>query len=175
MLSKSAEYALRALHALAFEPGGGPVPSSRLADRAGVPENYLSKVLHRLEQEGVVASRRGPGGGFTLGRDPAAVRLADVIRPFDDTVLRRDCLLGRPECRDDSPCAAHDRWLEVAGRVRRFFRETSLDDLGPPAAGGDGRTAPADEAPADTETTDGGAPGGGPRASDPRDEAREAT
>lgn len=132
MLSKSAEYALRALHALAFEPSDGPVPSTLLAERVGVPENYLSKLLHRLEQEGVVASRRGRGGGFTLGRDPSAVTLADVIRPFDDTVLRRHCLLGRPECRDDSPCAAHDEWLEVAGRVRRFFLETTLEELGPP-------------------------------------------
>lgn len=173
MLSKSAEYALRALHALAFEPGEGPVPSARLADRAGVPENYLSKVLHRLEQEGVVTSRRGPGGGFTLGRDPTAVSLADVIRPFDDTVLHRRCLLGRPECRDDSPCAAHERWLEVAGRVRRFFEETSLDDLAPPAYDGAAHTGPAAEAAAGPEITDdGAAPGRGAAPSDPRDGAR---
>lgn len=173
MLSKSAEYALRALHALAFEPGDAPVPAARLADRAGVPENYLSKVLHRLEQEGVVASRRGPGGGFTLGREPAALSLADVIRPFDETVLRRHCLLGRPECRDDAPCAAHDRWLEVAGRVRRFFLETSLEDLGPPACAGDGPAAPAVAAEAGPEITDdGGAPGRGASTSDTRDGGR---
>jgi Rrf2 family iron-sulfur cluster assembly transcriptional regulator len=158
MLSKSAEYALRALQALAFEPGDGPVPSARLADRAGVPENYLSKVLHRLEQEGVVTSRRGPGGGFTLGRDPAAVALADVIRPFDDTVLDRRCLLGRPECRDDSPCAAHERWLEVAGRVRRFFEETSLEELGPPAAGAAGAAAAVPLADDDGERFGGAGP-----------------
>lgn len=172
MLSKSAEYALRALHALASEPGGGPVPSARLADRAGVPENYLSKVLHRLEQEGVVTSRRGPGGGFTLGRDPAAIRLADVIRPFDDTVLGRDCLLGRPECSDDSPCAAHEQWLEVAGRVRRFFLETSLDDLGPPVPGREAHTVPAGGAAARPEIADGDDPGRGAAPSDPSDVAR---
>lgn len=138
MLSKSAEYALRALHCLTFMPGSRPVPSDELARRVGVPENYLSKLLRRLREEGVVEARRGRGGGFSLARAPGAIALADVVRPFDDTVLGRHCLLGRPECRDDAPCAAHEEWLEVAGRVRRFFGETTLEDLGPPAAGGPG-------------------------------------
>lgn len=148
MLSKSAEYALRAVHCLAFLPGTDPVPATRLAERVGVPENYLSKLLHRLQQEGVVSSQRGRGGGFSLTRRPGAVSLGEVIRPFDDSVVRRRCLLGRPECRDDAPCAAHEEWLEVAGRVRRFFRETTLADLGAPAIGvgapGDGKGAQAD-------------------------------
>lgn len=134
MLSKSAEYALRALHCLAYLPGGSPVPAARLAEHVDVPENYLSKLLHRLQQEGILRSRRGRGGGFSLARRPGAIALADVVRPFDSGVVRRHCLLGRPECRDDAPCAAHEEWLEVAGRVRRFFDETTLADLGPPPA-----------------------------------------
>lgn len=136
MLSKSAEYAIRAVHRLAFSPLQEPVTASRLAERIGVPANYLSKLLYRLQQEGVVESSRGRGGGFSLVREPAGIPLAEVIEPFDEEILRRNCLLGRPECRDDSPCAAHGEWLEVAGRLRRFFRETSIEDLGPPTGDG---------------------------------------
>lgn len=135
MLSQSAEYALKALHRLAHLPDTGPVPAARLATHVGVPENYLSKLLHRLQQEGVVTSKRGRGGGFSLARRPEAIALADVVGPFDADLLERECLLGRPECRDDAPCAAHESWREVTGRVRRFFEETTLADLGPPEAG----------------------------------------
>ena len=132
MLSKSAEYAIRALHRLAFARGEGPVTTAELARRVEVPESYLSKLLHRLQQEGVVVSQRGRGGGFELARPPGRVTLAEVVAPFDD-VMERRCVLGRPECRDDAPCAAHEAWKEAVDELRDFFRETSLEELGPPA------------------------------------------
>lgn len=135
MLSKSAEYAIQAVHRLAFVSHPGPVPASELAERVGVPANYLSKLLDTLRKEGLVEATRGRGGGFSLAREPSDISLAEVIEPFDDDLLQRRCLLGRPECRDEAPCTVHGRWLEVAGALRRFFRETSVEDLGPPARG----------------------------------------
>ena len=135
MLSKSAEYALRALHCLAHVGGGGPVTTARLAERVGVPENYLSKLLHRLQKEGVVLSRRGRGGGFALARPPGEIPLAEVVEPFDD-VMERRCLLGRSECRDDDPCAAHEAWRGAVAGLRDFFLGTSLEDLGAPTGDG---------------------------------------
>lgn len=133
MLSKSAEYAIRALHRLALAHGEGPVATAELAGEVGAPESYLSKLLHRLRQEGVVVSQRGRGGGFQLARPPGRVTLAEAVEPFDD-VMERRCLLGRPRCRDDAPCAAHDAWREAVDELRTFFAETSLEDLGPSTA-----------------------------------------
>ena len=131
MLNRSAEYALRAAHLLAHGAAEGRTTSGELAEALDLPPNFLSKLLNRLRQEGVLESRRGPQGGFRLARPADEVTLAEVVEPFDDVVRDRQCLLGRPECRDDSPCAAHERWKELAGRVERFFRETTLEDLGP--------------------------------------------
>lgn len=138
MLSKSAEYAVRALHRLALVHGEGPVTTAELAGRVGAPASYLSKLLHRLQQEGLVHSQRGRGGGFELARPPGRVTLAEIVEPFDD-VMERRCVLGRPECRDDAPCAAHEAWRDAVGELRTFFRETSLEDLGAPGADGAGR------------------------------------
>lgn len=132
MLSKSAEDALRAAHLLAHRAPGTPVPAGELARLLDLPENSLSKLLHRLQREGLLASRRGPTGGFSLVRRPEEVTLAEVVRPFDDIADERECLLGRSECRDESPCAAHGDWREVQQTVRRFFRDTTLAELGPP-------------------------------------------
>lgn len=130
MLNRSAEYALRAVHLLAHAPPEGRTTAAELAEALDLPANFLSKLLNRLRQEGIVTSRRGPHGGFRLARPADEVTLAEVVRPFDDVVRDRQCLLGRPECRDDAPCAVHDRWKELAGRVERFFGETTLEDLG---------------------------------------------
>ncbi|HEX8906653.1 MAG TPA: Rrf2 family transcriptional regulator, partial [Longimicrobiaceae bacterium] len=68
MLSKTAEYALRALLVLARRGarGGAAVRAEEIADAVGAPRNYMSKTLHALAKQGFVASARGPLGGFTL-------------------------------------------------------------------------------------------------------------
>ena len=68
MLSSSAEYALKATHLLASAPGDGRRTAAELAEALDLPPNFLSKLLNRLRQEGVLESRRGPSGGFLLAR-----------------------------------------------------------------------------------------------------------
>ena len=133
VLSKSAEDALRAVHLLAHLSSDEPVKAGTIAAALDLPENSLSKLLHRLQREGLLTSRRGPAGGFSLSRESGSIPLADVIAPFDDLVEERYCLLGRPECRDESPCAAHEAWREVQEDLIEFFRGTTLADLGPPS------------------------------------------
>lgn len=129
VLSQTAEYALRAVLALAAEPDGRPLGAARLAGRLQIPQNYLSKTLHQLARAGVLESNRGKLGGFRLSRPPSRVTLLEVVTPFDDMSGRRVCLLGRPVCSDHAPCAAHRRWKAVTDRTAEFFRETTLADL----------------------------------------------
>lgn len=131
MLNSSAEYALKAVHLLARyrSRSDGHRSSEELAEALDLPANFLSKLLGRLREEGILESRPGPRGGFRLAREPGRVTLVEVVEPFDDVVRDRQCLLGRPECRDDAPCAAHESWRELGDRIERFFRETTLADL----------------------------------------------
>ena len=128
MLSQTAEYALRAVLSLAADPGG-QLGAAQLADRLGVPRNYLSKTLHQLARSGVLESTRGKSGGFRLARDAARITLLEVVQPFDDISGKRVCLLGRPVCSDHAACPAHQKWKAVSDRNADFFRETTLADL----------------------------------------------
>jgi Rrf2 family protein len=81
-LSKSGSYALRALIYIA-EPGeDGPLRVAEIAAALDVPRNYLSKLLHRLTQAGVLQSGRGPRGGFSLAHRPESLSLRDPITDF---------------------------------------------------------------------------------------------
>ena len=129
MLTQTAEYALRAVLAVAADRGGQPVGAARLATALGIPQNYLSKTLHQLARAGVLESTRGKSGGFRLARPPEKISLLDVVSPFDDVTGRQTCLMGRPVCSDQTACAAHERWKRVAEATAQFFRETTVADL----------------------------------------------
>jgi len=129
MLSQTAEYALRTVLLIAARQEAATVSVEEIAAELGVPRNYLSKTLHQLARAGVLASARGPGGGFRLAMPASRLRLSRVIEPFDDLAGGRRCLLGRPACTDRSPCMAHERWKVVAEGVASFFRDTTVADL----------------------------------------------
>ena len=128
MLSQTAEYALRAVLFLA-DRGGVPASVDEIAASLGIPRNYLSKTLHRLAAEGVLASARGRGGGFRLAVDPRRLTLLRIVGPFDRLTGERRCLLGRPVCSDRGPCPAHHQWRTVSEQVAAFFRERTVADL----------------------------------------------
>ncbi len=129
ILSQTATYALRAALCLAESDARGPVRVDDIAESLDVPRNYLSKILHALARGGVLVSTRGPGGGFQLSRPARETTLSAVIEHFDAFPTTTACLLGRGECSDLDPCAAHHHWKSVSLSVIRFFDETSLADL----------------------------------------------
>ena len=129
MLSQTAEYALRAVLYLAEQPHARPVRVEEIGGALDIPANYLSKTLATLVRSGVLASLRGPHGGFRLAVAPRDLPLLRVVAPFDDIGARRHCLLGNAECSDRSACSAHQAWKETSARVERFFRETTVADV----------------------------------------------
>ncbi len=127
ILPQTAEYALRAtLHIASRHPES--VRVSELSAAVNAPANYLSKTLNQLARAGVLASTRGPAGGFRLRREPSRVSLAQVVAVFVGGAPRR-CLLGTGQCGTNPQCAVHERWKPLAGELDDFFRRTTLGDV----------------------------------------------
>lgn len=131
MLSKTAQYALRAVAYLARNGAGAPrpIPIHEIAAVLDVPRNYLSKVLHTLARAGVLGSTRGPHGGFWVAVAHDELTLADVIAPFDDLGGPNRCLLRDRRCDPATPCIAHHEWQGIAGLAHSFFATTTLAAL----------------------------------------------
>jgi Rrf2 family protein len=128
VLTKTAEYALRAVIHLAQHRDEWPIPGNQVAERAGIPAKYLSKVLGDLVRAGVLTSSRGKRGGFGMVRSPGKTHLSEILAPFEQCEIRR-CPFGNTECSDSKPCLAHDRWKKVVAAEREFFRKTSIYDV----------------------------------------------
>ena len=93
MLSKTAEYALRAAVWLARYPDQAH-SADDLAERTKVPRRYLHKVLQDLVRAELVRSQSGPGGGYTLAKQPAKVTILDVVNAVAPLERIRACPLG---------------------------------------------------------------------------------
>ena len=153
MLSRTAEYALRALSTLAALPPDSRVQVKGISDQSGVPRNYLGKILGQLGRAGIVLGDRGRGGGFTLARPASSITAYDIVSVFDDLRVEQQCLLSGRMCGDPDECSAHARWSHVLDTYEAFLRDTTLAELGGgqggcgdaaprPSSSGDGVTRP---------------------------------
>ena len=130
MLSATSEYALRALTRLAQLSRNEVMLGRDLARDAGVPQQYLAKIMLALRNAGLVLATRGTGGGYMLLRPADAVHLIDVVSLFEGPSTWPSCLLraGR-QCNSKNPCAAHVHWGKVRDGYLEFLERTTLFDI----------------------------------------------
>ena len=127
MLSQTATYALQAMAFLATHKDEGPILSQTISKEMKIPKNFLSKILNRLVQEGLIQSIRGTGGGFVLARDPSEISMRDVVALFMKLDDYKKCFLGLHSC--DGSCALHPRWKAIAEQIEAMLDETTIDKV----------------------------------------------
>ena len=129
MLSSTSDYALRAILVLAQAEHGQPMRAAAIARATGSPANYRGKTLNALAKAGLVASARGPMGGFTLLVPADKLSLARIVDCFEETRPNTRCLLGNRPCDGRHPCRAHVRWNAVLAARRSALADTTVADL----------------------------------------------
>jgi Rrf2 family protein len=127
MFSQTAEYALRAMSSLALH-AGERVSSGQLAEETKVPPDYLAKVLQLLARSGLVAGRRGVGGGYTLTRDPGKIKLIEVVNAVEKIEPITTCPLGLPN-HGPNLCPLHKKMDEAARAIIKIFDDVTLAEM----------------------------------------------
>lgn len=129
MLSKSCEYGLRAMLYLASHDHTGYVSIGTISEDLDISFPFLTKILQKLNDAGLLTSQRGPKGGVALTTSADEVTLYDIVVAIDGDELFEECVLGLPGCGEARPCPLHDHWAEERDRVEQLFRNTSLAKL----------------------------------------------
>lgn len=129
MISKTAEYALRAVVHLA-SPASETASQTlgQIAEATQVPAGYLSKVLQQLSRTGIVSSQRGLGGGFQLARSPQELTVYDVVQPVDPIERIDACPLGLKE-HECGLCPLHATLDAAAANLETAFRSATIAQL----------------------------------------------
>ena len=127
MLSQTVEYALRAATFMAAAPDD-PQTVEQIAAATRVPVAYLAKVMQQLVRGGIVASRRGVGGGFTLAKDPARLRILEIVQAVDPIQRITTCPLGLA-AHGLRLCPLHRRLDDALAATERAFAATTLAEV----------------------------------------------
>lgn len=127
LISRTAEYALRAVIWLIQEPARSQT-TRQIATGTRTPPDYTSKVLQALAKAGLVRSQRGLGGGFQFAGDPAQVTVLEVINAVDPLERIHTCPLGL-KAHGKNLCPLHCGMNEAATQIEAMFAKARLVDL----------------------------------------------
>lgn len=104
--------------------------AQQIAAETGVPLPTVAKLLKTLARDGLVTSVRGAGGGYTLGREPAGITVADMIQAVEGPIALTSCVdEADDECGIEALCPMHGHWSTVNTAVRTALSTVSLADM----------------------------------------------
>lgn len=131
MISQKARYALRALIALA---GTGSLMIAEIAEQQRIPRKFLEQILLDLKRQGIVASRRGRLGGYTLLARPDQITFGRILRLIDGPIAPLPCLSRIayrrcPDCKNEATCEIRRVFAGVAESARAVLDRTTIAEV----------------------------------------------
>lgn len=131
-ITQKRKYALRAV----FELGkhyrdSNQVKLARIAETQAIPLRFLEVIMAELKPSGLVASKRGYQGGYTLLRHPKEITVGDIFRFMDDAQPedRCDACDVREQCPLHGDCAFMPMWERVQDAIYNVYDKTTIQDL----------------------------------------------
>lgn len=131
MFSKSCEYGIKALIYIAnYSIKDKRVNIGSVAEAIDSPTAFTAKILQRLVKGGIVDSRKGPHGGFSITKERISViTLKEVVTIIDGDSVYNGCGLGLEECNEEKPCPLHKKFNPVRDKLTVMLEQTTLEDL----------------------------------------------
>lgn len=127
-LTTKGRYAVTALLDLAIHGNEGPVNLADISQRQGISLSYLEQLFAKLRRSELVCSIRGPGGGYRLGKQAQAIRIAQIIDAVNESVDATKCK-GQGNCQQGETCLTHHLWQDLSEQIHDFLANISLADL----------------------------------------------
>ncbi len=130
LLTKSSKYGLRAVLYLAAkcEPGKR-FGTKIIAKELQLPEAFLGKIMQTLVRNKVIASVKGPNGGFYIEPKALLYPVIKIIEAIDGTDLFHSCGMGLQECNDEKPCPIHHEYGPLRDGFLKILSEKTIGDF----------------------------------------------
>jgi Rrf2 family protein len=134
MLTKKGKYGLKALIALADLPPGETAFSGEIALANQIPKKFLDTILLELRNAGIVRSRKGPAGGYSLSRPASDIRIGHAIRVIDGPLAPIRCASRTAyeaceDCADPATCLVRKAMTEVRDAMAEILDGLTLEHL----------------------------------------------
>jgi Rrf2 family protein len=125
------DYALKTILDLTFHYERKAVRIEEIAQRQDIPKKFLEQILLKLKQGGFVASKRGPGGGYYLTRDPKDISLGEVIRFIEGPIAPIGCVseTTKTNCEFENRCGFNPIFREIRDAISQIVDHYNFEDI----------------------------------------------
>ena len=127
-LTTKGRFAVTAMIDIAMRQHDGPVTLAGISERQRISLLYLEQLFGKLRRRQLVASTRGPGGGYQLQRAMDQTTVSDIIFAVDEPLDATQCG-GKENCHDDQRCMTHELWANLNSRMLDYLNSVTLADL----------------------------------------------
>lgn len=121
-------YAVQALVCLA-SCSCSKTSTTEIAKCSKVPQPYLCKIINLLTRKGLIATKRGIGGGIRLARPAEQITLFDIVQAIEGEQWISDCLLGYNWCNKEHCCPTHPFWNKIKEQIKAELQRWTLADV----------------------------------------------
>lgn len=122
--SQATDYALHAMLYLISASPDKPMGVQLLAEKLGVSQTYLSKMMTKLVKAGLIQSTPGANGGYRLRRKQDDISFLDVIHAIEGTASLFECSLNH-----SSECLIQQVVIDAERQMEQYLKNKKLADL----------------------------------------------
>lgn len=134
MLTKKGKYGLKAMIDLAGLAQGETAFVSEIAVRNNIPKKFLDAILLELRNEGMLRSKKGPGGGYALSKSASDIYIGQVIRALDGPLApircaSRTAFEACEDCSDPQTCQVRRSMTDVRDAMAAVLDTMTLEQF----------------------------------------------
>lgn len=134
MISKRTKYGIKALACIARSSESKPIQAHVIAQSENISLKYLENILVELRKSGILASKKGKGGGYYLLKPATETKMTQVIRVLDGPIAMVPCVSLNfyekcDDCPDEVTCSVNKLMIQVRDSMLSIYRNTYLSDL----------------------------------------------
>lgn len=130
MLSKTCEYAIRAMLFVAHKSeAGNKIGIKEISKGIGAPAHFLAKIMQDISRKGLIQSIKGPNGGFYLDESAKKNTLADIVKAIDGDKLFTGCGLGLKVCSEKNPCPLHNEFKVIRKKINQMLKSATVAEF----------------------------------------------
>jgi Rrf2 family protein len=130
MLSNTSKYAIRAVIYLSLNASDGiKLGIKQISKDLKIPTPFLGKILQTLAKHKILASTKGPHGGFGLGRKAEEIKLIDIVDIIDGEDIFKKCIIKLENCSETESCSMHERYSVIRSQLLNLFQNQSVSNL----------------------------------------------
>jgi Rrf2 family iron-sulfur cluster assembly transcriptional regulator len=129
ILTTKARYAVMAIIEISEEKNSQPISLQAISEKQKISLSYLEQIFACLKKDGIVASVKGPGGGYVLGKKREEITVADIIKAIGEHVKMTRCSTKEGCVKVSSKCKTHHLWRGLENKIYEYLDSVPLSSL----------------------------------------------